>query len=232
MAMTNALATNDRHDATEIPDCRSCTLGRAAGHPDQGRCPLVCRTRPAGAFVYVEGQRADQVYYIKRGVVVLSRDTGERRGPVAWTVRRPGALVGAESLVQHTYTDTARTATESAICTGPVMTFEHWMGAREGAARAVLDVTLRQTCEDAPRRAGSDGSAVQRVAAWLLEQRHDDPARRLPRHLVAELLGMLPETLSRALATLAKSGSIRVDRKNIDVVDADRLDALANGDKD
>jgi CRP-like cAMP-binding protein len=47
--------------------------------------------------------------------------------------------------------------------------------------------------------------------------------------VVAGLLGMLPETFSRALAKLATQGAIRVNRKQIQVIDAARLLDEAGG---
>ena len=47
--------------------------------------------------------------------------------------------------------------------------------------------------------------------------------------LMAGLLGMLPETFSRALAKLASQGAIRVNRKQIQVIDAARLLDEAGG---
>jgi CRP-like cAMP-binding protein len=69
------------------------------------------------------------------------------------------------------------------------------------------------------------------VASWLLEQ-GDDRSAPLPRNVVAALLGMLPETLSRALASLASRGLIAVSRKHVEVLDAAALEQVAAGIRD
>ena len=51
----------------------------------------------------------------------------------------------------------------------------------------------------------------------------------IPRRVVAGLLGMQPETFSRALASLAAAGAVSVTRKSIRVADFDAL-VLAAGD--
>lgn len=111
---------------------------------------------------------------------------------MAWAVRRPGSLVGVEALVRDTYLDTARAVTDVVVCVASREETQGWLHAREPAARAVLECVLLALCSDAPRRAGADGSARQRVASWLLEQPRGQ-SQALPRNVVAGLLGMLPE---------------------------------------
>ena len=99
-------------------------------------------------------------------------------------------------------------------------------GAVSAPANAVLECVLLALSGDSPRRAGADGSARQRVAGWLLDQpRKQGPG--LPRNVVADLLGMLPETLSRALASLAEGGAITVTRRRVEVRDVAALEAAA-----
>jgi CRP-like cAMP-binding protein len=111
---------------------------------------------------------------------------------------------------------------DSVVCVASRDLIEGWLRAREPAARAMLDCVLLAQCSDTPRRAGADGNAEQRVAAWALAQQHD-PGRALPRNVVAGLLGMLPETLSRALASLAARGLLEVTRRSVEVLDEEGL---------
>jgi hypothetical protein len=48
---------------------------------------------------------------------------------------------------------------------------------------------------------------------------------------MAGLLGMRPETLSRALRTLAERGAIRHGRATIEILDRARLRSIASGAK-
>ncbi|KAB2910413.1 MAG: winged helix-turn-helix domain-containing protein, partial [Kofleriaceae bacterium] len=50
---------------------------------------------------------------------------------------------------------------------------------------------------------------------------------RVPRRVVASLIGMVPETLSRALAHLHDEKLIEVNRRSIAIIDRARLEALA-----
>jgi CRP-like cAMP-binding protein len=194
---------------------------------------MVDRRRSAGALLYAAGELAERVWYVKHGVVLLSRDADEGgTSGVAWAVRRAGSLVGVEALVRATYLDTARTVTDTVVCAATREQVDVWLRTNEPAARALLDCVLLAACADAPRRAGADGTARQRVAAWLLDQPSGASAGStagLPRNVIAGLLGMLPETLSRALASLAKAGAIGVTRQRVEIRDVAVLEAVAAG---
>lgn len=209
--------------------CAGCAIGTAAGSGADGRCPMVERRRAAGACLYVAGEPAERILFVKRGAVTLAREVDHSRSEgVTWTVRRPGSVLGAEALVRETYLDSARAVTDVVVCVASREEVDGWMRYREDAARALLTCVLLTQCADAPRRSGSEGSAQQRAAAWILEQA-GDPGSALPRQVVASLLGMLPETLSRALAALAARGLVEVTRRSVRVIDGQALEELAGG---
>ncbi|HUH00438.1 MAG TPA: helix-turn-helix domain-containing protein, partial [Kofleriaceae bacterium] len=66
-------------------------------------------------------------------------------------------------------------------------------------------------------------TATQRVAAWLRDEGPTEMTLFLPRRIAADLLGMRPETLSRALGTLARRGAIRVSRQELWILDRTKL---------
>jgi len=92
-------------------------------------------------------------------------------------------------------------------------------------ARALLDASLRASKGDTPLRATTDGSAPRRAARWLLDV--GEPVVRLGRATLAGLLGMQPETLSRALAVLVRAGAIALARGRIEIRDVDSLRVAA-----
>jgi CRP-like cAMP-binding protein len=196
-----------------------------------GRCPMVSRPRPAGTWLLVAGEPSERIMYLQRGAVTLSREGGDaRHAGVIWAVRRAGSLLGIEALVRDTYLDSARAITDVVVCTAARAEIDGWLSTREGSARALLDCVLLAQCADAPRRASSDGSAQQRVAAWLLESGAE--VADVPRNVTATLLGMLPETFSRALAALAARSLIQVTRRSVTIVDAEGLEQAASGQGD
>lgn len=189
-----------------------------------GRCPLVDRKRARDETLALEGQPIDTVWFIKRGTVVFSRvgpDGNERPR----LVRGPGSFVGLEVLVRPTHADTVRTTEPTIVCGISRESLDAWLGPRGTPARMALEQTLLATADDRPRAAGADGTALERVARWIL----DDASAgcRVPRRVVASLIGMVPETLSRALAHLHDEKLIEVNRRSIAIIDRARLEALA-----
>lgn len=219
----SALGANDRRAAA----CARCPIGKAAGVGQGGRCPMSDRPRAAGTFLYSEGETVDKVWFVKQGTVVLSREADDRRGRgVAWAIRRAGTLLGVEGLVRRTYLDSARAVTDVTLCSASREEIEAWVDAREPAARALLDLVLRAQAHDFPRRARSEGNAVKRVARWLLDE-GPESAAGIPRTVLAELLGMLPETLSRALAALVARGALETTRRSIRIAGVEALNEAA-----
>jgi len=206
-----------------ITSCSSCPCGRAAGVPFGGRCPLVDRRRGRDELVCLEGEPASTVWFVKRGAVLLSRGGVGADRPRA--IRGPGAFVGLEALVRSTYADSARTSEPSVLCAITRDDVDRWFGPTGTPARMALEQTLRVAAEDPIRPAAVDGSASQRVARWLLDEADHTP--QVQRHVLAALLGMTPETLSRALARLRDDGAIELTRRLVEIRDRPRLERRA-----
>jgi CRP-like cAMP-binding protein len=212
-------------NAPAITSCATCPAGRAAGVRYGGRCPLVDRKRPRGATICLEGEPASTIWLVKRGTVVLSRThaDGQER-PRA--VRAAGSFVGLEALVRPTYADTARTTEASVLCGTTREAFDGWLGPAGTPVRMALELLLATVVAEDPRPAAPDGPATRRVARFLLDA-GDGEAPQVPRQVLAALLGMVPETLSRALARLRDAGTIELTRRRVSITDRSRLEALS-----
>jgi CRP-like cAMP-binding protein len=212
--------------STPVPkSCAGCPV-EEGGHRVDGVCPFVERAHPRGELVCVEAQPATHIWLVKRGAVLLTRggDAAAAKSPHA--IRRAGNFVGLEALVRPTYRETARVTTPAVLCAATLDVVDRWLGPPSSPARTALEQTLRATCDDLPRAASPDGTAVQRVARWLLQEAARGAAE-LPRRDVAGLLGLVPETLSRSLARLAAGGAIAVSRRDVRILDLAALRAAA-----
>ncbi len=180
-------------------------------------------------MLYVEGQPADRVWFVKRGAVLLSREsTSDGSNGVAWAVRRSGFFVGIEALTRPHYADTAQALTEVTLCSADLAQFDAWLGPSDSGARVVLQLVLQAQAEDEPRGASCDGSAVQRTAQWILGHGTDTATSVLPRQHAAQMLGMRPETFSRALTGLARRGAITRTRQRLRVLNRALLEQIAS----
>lgn len=197
--------------------CARCPIA----HVSNTKCPFHPRQRDRGDVLCSEGTPADRVWLVKQGLVVLSRSPRHGAAAVAWTVRRPASFVGLEAIVGPTYRDTATCATSTVTCSVPLEAMNRLLA---DGARTVLEHVVTVCTDDA--RVWT-GSAATRVASWLLDTEREGLADSLPRHTIAELLDMQPETLSRVLVQLAQAGAIAPSRREIKIVDRERLRQLA-----
>jgi CRP-like cAMP-binding protein len=221
------MVTRLLHTTSDV-GCAFCPIGGASHVSLGGDCPMIDRRRGAGTFLYLADTPADTIYYVKHGTIALSRTLGQNRGEDApHTVRHAGSLIGLEAIVHPTYLDSARAITDVTVCATSREQMKAWLE-QSGTSKVVLERVLGAMAKDTPGRATTDGNAKERVARWLLDSRHTRETR-LPRSVLAGLLGMKPETLSRALAAIARTKCIHVTRARIDVKDAPRLEAIASG---
>jgi len=221
---------DQRLDEDEVTECRRCPVGIASGVAERGRCPFVPRKRAAGAVLHVAGEGVERVAFIKSGAVLVTRSVDEEGVEgTPWAVRRAGSFLGLEGLVGTHHLDSARALTDVTLCSAALDTVVAWIDARRRAAHVLLDSVLRSGTRERPLRGNADGTAPRRAASWLLENADRRLPGVTPRRVMAGLLGMRPETLSRALRTLAERGVIRHGRATIEILDRARLRSIAFG---
>lgn len=180
------------------------------------------------------GGRADFLHILVDGLVELFTVDGAREVTMQ-LVRPVSSFILAAAYTDQHYLMSARTLTASRILLIPSHLLREAI-ARDGAlaaaamtelavryrniVRSLTDMKLRQT--------------IERLANFLLlESRHLDGAVQfqLPaeKRVIASLLGMTAENLSRACATLANHGAI-VSGPTVQIVDRAGLEALARPD--
>jgi CRP-like cAMP-binding protein len=200
-------------------DCDACACGQASrniGRP----CPFSEQAHERGEHLFQEGDAAERVYFIKHGTVVLARGSGDEASGRARAVRRDGTFVGLEALVGPRYLHSARVTEPTTVCSAPLTRVDDWLGPAGLPARTALEQMLRAEAEEPLHAASPDGTAVERVARWILDELREGVMRPLPRRDVAGLLGMAPETFSRALAELSRRDAIETTRRHLKVKDA------------
>lgn len=207
------------------PECILCPIGRAS---PAGSCPFEERQLRPGAVLVRQGDTPVAVWYIKRGAV-LNSSLSAAGEETYLALRRSGALIGTEGLVDRPSPCETWAMDNVVACRLPVAAFKEWIGDRTTPAAAVLDLLVEETRHLHDDRALAVGDATRRVSLYLLARaraatsQEDEP---IAKSLLARVLGIRPETLSRAILRLRALGALTDDRE-IRVADATVLEQLA-----
>ena len=189
---------------------------------------------PPQLTLFEVGQHADFLHVLVDGLVELSATSGGRDTTMR-IVEPVTSFILAAVVNDLPYLMTARTLEASRILLVPAAlirevirqdtalmqaTMRELALAYRDLVRALADMKLRQSAE--------------RLGNYLLQQAAQDDAGstiqlRAEKRLLASLLGMTPENLSRAFSALAAHG-VRVEGSSISIVDSDALRAFARPD--
>ena len=183
------------------------------------------------AEIYAEGETAGYVYKVVSGVVRVSKLLPDGRRQIS-AFHMPGEMFGFEA-------DETYHASAEAVVPTKVIAYK-WDG-RLGAGqqsvtlmRELLKLTvlgLRQT-QDHLLLLGRK-NALERLAAFLIEMDTRTGSKRvldlaMPRHDIADYLGLTLETVSRMLGELKQMGTVRMESaRRVHILDATRLRAMS-----
>jgi CRP-like cAMP-binding protein len=207
-----------------VNDCSACSLGIAS----QGRCRLTPTTRESGATLCAQGERPRSVYFVKEGFVSLSAVT-PRGSEVALTLRGPTSLLCPEALHGDQSPYEVRALSRVKLCGIGGDALSQWVGPERSPARAILDLLLAEGKLQRDEVNYRQGDCLSRVARFALAHARflADRPNAVRKQIVARLLGMRPETLSRCLTRLERDGVVDASR-GVRVLDARRLAAIAS----
>ena len=189
---------------------------------------------PPALTLFETGGRAEFLHILVDGLVELFTVNGQREVSMA-LVRPVQSFILAAAYTDQRYLMSARTLSASRVLLVPAAMLRRAIAADSALARSALtelavgfrlfvraltDMKLRQTLERLAnflvQESEANGGAVQ----------FSLPAEK---RVIASLLGMTPENLSRACGALAAHGAV-VSGPVVQIVDRDRLRALARPD--
>jgi CRP-like cAMP-binding protein len=183
------------------------------------------------AEIYAEGETSGYVYKVVSGVVRVSKLLPDGRRQIS-AFHMPGEMFGFEANEVHH-------ASAEAVVPTKVVAFK-WDGVlstgKQSASfvRDLLNLTvlgLRQT-QDLLLLLGRK-NALERLAAFLLEMDARTGSKHvldlaMPRHDIADYLGLTLETVSRMFAELKEMGMIKLESaRRVHVLDEAKLRAMS-----
>ena len=190
------------------------------------------RTFARGAALFREGERADGMHIVLRGVVKVVRFAPDGREMVLHLVRK-GNTIGEAAMFQK------GTFPASAVAVDDVETlflpadalFTLVTENPEMALRMLAALSLRLRMFAHKLAAQGQGGAACRLATYLLHRRQigggDCIRLGVSREVLANLLGLARETLSRQLSRFSEAGLVELRGKDIVILDVPALQATA-----
>ncbi len=211
---------------TDGDHCALCRLHRASG--DAG-CPFREQVLPAGSCLSLPQSSPDSVWYVHRGEVVVS-SSDETGKELSCCVRGAGSLVGLESLSERPFAFEAWCLNEVVLCRMTVSGFKEWVSSGGPPATTALGFAGDEIARRAAEREVLTGCAEERIARLLLRAAPDDEAHSwqlpIPASVLARVLAVRAETISRALTKMREAGALTPGRAIV-VCDRARLATLA-----
>jgi CRP-like cAMP-binding protein len=188
-----------------------------ASGPELGDRPTQVR-RP-GEVVEL-GDDPPAVAFVRRGRVLASI-VDQNGDEVVSMLRGEGCVIGLERLRGAVFPYEIWPLTDAELVVVPLSELRAWS---EANPRGLADLAVEAAFRCIAERTASHGGAAERVARFLVDATADahDGSLRLPRHVIARILRMRPETLSRTLHRLADAGLVDLHPR-LRVRDRDRL---------
>lgn len=230
------------------PACAECShrvkslfYGLEGPHLEAIDRAKVVRHYRRGQPIVVEGDHAAALYCILSGVVELYK-IGARDTEVVIRLLRAGDVIGYRAiLANESFAASARAIKDSRICiirSNAVL--DVLSGSPQMAMRLLGKLATELRISEDELVARTSHSVVQRVSrfvSWWIQVSGDtrnnpeDISTPIRREDMAQVIGIAPETLSRALHDLERDGVLRLERRTIHVLDPHRLRRIASGER-
>ncbi len=200
---------------------------------------IVQRSKPMqkSQHLYREGDEFQSVYAVRSGTLKAYKTTDDGREQVTGFYF-PGEILGMDGISNNTHASSAKSLETAAVCEIPFSSFEKLSTLMPSLQRHFFQLMSREITEDQQLiTLLSKNSADERVASLLLSISTRNARRklsatqfRLPmsRVDIGNYLGLTVETVSRVFSRMQKLEILKVDNKEIEILDTVGLQELAN----
>lgn len=210
---------------SSLPGCPGDTFECAFCGIVPTGAPLRSANREGGSVLLRQGAPVDELWCVCSGRVKLSvidADGAER----AYGMRGAGSVLGLEALLGLPALFDAHVEVDAELRTVSPAQFEGWIATDPALTEHAMKHILAEVVQLGAERKLLDGTAESRLARFLLardENRFLSAWAGARRHDVAGLLGMRPETLSRAIRGFERQGVVDHEMRVSDAAALRRL---------
>lgn len=200
---------------------------------------IIERGRPLqrGEYVYHAGEPFRSIYAVRSGAIKGFTVNNEGVEQVTGFYL-PGEVFGMDGIGHPNHINAAIALETSAVCEIPFSRMEELSSQIASLQRHFFSLMSREITNDQQLiTLLSKNSAEERIATLLTSISARNARRklsstrfRLPmsRADIGNYLGLTVETVSRVFSRFQKMGLLTVDKKEIEILDPDRLKAMAN----
>ena len=200
---------------------------------------IIQRSKPIqrNQHLYREGEDFQSVYAVRSGTFKAYRTTDDGREQVTGFYF-PGEILGMDGISNNTHASSAKALETAAVCEIPFSSLEKLSSMMPSLQRHFFQLMSREiTADQQLITLLSKNSADERVASLMLSISTRNARRklsatqfRLPmsRVDIGNYLGLTVETVSRVFSRMQKMEVLRVDNKEIEILDPQGLKNLAN----
>jgi CRP/FNR family transcriptional regulator len=200
---------------------------------------IIQRSKPIqkSQHLYREGDDFQSVYAVRSGSLKAYRTTDDGREQVTGFYF-PGEILGMDGISKNSHASSAKALETSAVCEIPFASLERLSAMMPSLQRHFFQLMSREITEDQQLiTLLSKNSADERVAALMLSISARNARRklsashfRLPmsRVDIGNYLGLTVETVSRVFSRMQKMEILKVDNKEIEILDTEGLNSMAN----
>ncbi len=241
MAEENGSVIDLRRLRRSCAECSLRTLCLPAGISgrDLNSLDRVVRSRMplrVGESLFRAGDSFESLYIVRGGCLRTTQRSGDGDEQVIG-FHLPGEVVGLDAISEGCHHCDATALERTSVCAVPFDDLERTAGEVPGLQHQLLRIISREMFQDQQHLVAlGRRTARERLAMFLLSLSrrleaagyHGD-AFRLPmsREDIAGYLGLALETISRLFGRMAAEGVIEIDRRNLRLLDSDRLEAIA-----
>jgi CRP/FNR family transcriptional regulator len=183
-------------------------------------------------FLYHDGDKSEMIYAVRSGCVKSMTESSNGDEQIVG-FHLPGELLGLDGFADGTHACNAQALETSSVCAFPINQLENLclrVPALQKQMRRIMGMEVNN--DHKLLLLLGKMTAEERLASFLLSMssrmserqwKQDKFNLSMPRQDIANYLGMAVETVSRLFATFQNEGIINVDRRNIEILDMQRL---------